>query len=96
MSLTTKQGHFWKGPGMDPKKIKTEVFQLPCAGFLEKEGSISNSGRWMQWRYKAANPPGVALPDGDIMYELFKKVQDLYKKDKGAFPEPILNSEMGL
>jgi len=84
-------GSFWKGPGMDPKKIKTEVFQLPCAGFLEKEGSISNSGRWMQWRYKAANPPGVALPDGDIMYELFKKVQDLYKKEKGAFPEPILN-----
>jgi len=76
---------------MDPKKIKTEVFQLPCAGFLEKEGSISNSGRWMQWRYKAANPPGVALPDGDIMYELFKKVQDLYKKEKGAFPEPILS-----
>jgi len=87
----SETGSFWKGPGMDPKKIKTEVFQLPCAGFLEKEGSISNSGRWMQWRYKAANPPGVALPDGDIMYELFKKVQDLYKKEKGAFPEPILS-----
>jgi formate dehydrogenase major subunit len=84
-------GSFWKGPGMDPKKIKTEVFQLPCAASMEKEGSISNSGRWMQWRYKAANPPGVALPDGDIMYELFKKVQDLYKKEKGGFPEPILN-----
>jgi formate dehydrogenase major subunit len=84
-------GSFWKGPGMDPKKIKTEVFQLPCAAFLEKEGSISNSGRWMQWRYKAANPPGVAKPDGDIIYELFKKVRALYEKDKGAFPEPILN-----
>jgi formate dehydrogenase major subunit len=84
-------GSFWKGPGMDPKKIKTEVFQLPCAAFLEKEGSISNSGRWMQWRYKAANPPGVAKPDGDIIYELFEKVRALYEKDKGVFPEPILN-----
>lgn len=84
-------GSFWKGPGMDPKKIKTEVFQLPCAAFLEKEGSISNSGRWMQWRYKCANPPGAALPDGDIMFELFKKVRALYEKEKGAFPEPILN-----
>jgi formate dehydrogenase major subunit len=84
-------GSFWKGPGMNPKKIKTEVFQLPCAAFLEKEGSISNSGRWSQWRYKAANPPGVAKPDGDIMYELFKKVRALYEKGKGAFPEPILN-----
>jgi formate dehydrogenase major subunit len=84
-------GSFWKGPGMDPKKIKTEVFQLPCAASMEKEGSISNSGRWMQWRNKASNPPGDAKPDGDIMYDLFKKVQALYKKDKGAFPEPILN-----
>jgi formate dehydrogenase major subunit len=87
----SETGSFWKGPGMNPKKIKTEVFQLPCAAFLEKEGSISNSGRWMQWRYKAANPPGVAKPDGDIMYELFHKVRALYEKDKGAFPEPILN-----
>jgi formate dehydrogenase major subunit len=84
-------GSFWKGPGMDPKKIKTEVFQLPCAASMEKEGSISNSGRWMQWRYKASNPPGEAKPDGDIMYELFKKVRALYEKDKGVFPEPILN-----
>jgi formate dehydrogenase major subunit len=87
----SETGSFWKGPGMNPKKIKTEVFQLPCAASMEKEGSISNSGRWMQWRYKASNPPGEAKPDGDIMYELFKKVQALYKKDKGAFPEPILN-----
>jgi formate dehydrogenase major subunit len=87
----SETGSFWKGPGMDPKKIKTEVFQLPCAAFLEKEGSISNSGRWMQWRYKAANPPGEAKPDGDIMYELFKKLRATYEKDKGAFPEPILN-----
>jgi len=87
----SETGSFWKGPGMDPKKIKTEVFQLPCAASMEKEGSISNSGRWMQWRYKASNPPGDAKPDGDIMYELFQKVQALYKKDKGAFPEPILN-----
>jgi formate dehydrogenase major subunit len=87
----SETGSFWKGPGMDPKKIKTEVFQLPCAAFLEKEGSISNSGRWMHWRWKATNPPGDAMPDGEIMYELMKKVKALYKKEKGAFPDPILN-----
>ena len=84
-------GSFWEGPGMDPKKIKTEVFQLPCAASMEKEGSISNSGRLMQWRYKASNPPGEARPDGDIMYELFKKVRVLYEKEKGAYPDPVLN-----
>ena len=83
-------GSFWKGPGMDPKKIKTEVFFLPCAVSVEKEGSITNSGRWMQWRYKAANPPGQALSDGYILMALGDKIKDLYKKG-GVFPDPILN-----
>src|SRR5208283_4402362 len=85
-------GSFWKGPGMDPKSIKTEVFMLPAAASVEKEGSITNSGRWAQWRYKAAAPPGDARPDGDIMLALMDKIRDLYKKDKAAkYPEPILN-----
>jgi len=89
-------GSFWKGPGMDPRKIKTEVFFLPCAVFVEKEGSITNSGRWMQWRYQAAQPPGEARADGDMMIDLFKKIRWLYKRDvkkgkKAVFPEPILN-----
>ena len=89
-------GSFWKGPGMEPKKIKTEVFMLPCAVSVEKEGSITNSGRWMQWRYKAAEPPGEARPDGDILVDLFKKVRWFYRKDiktgkAAVFPEPIMN-----
>ncbi|MBW1819869.1 MAG: formate dehydrogenase-N subunit alpha, partial [Deltaproteobacteria bacterium] len=85
-------GSFWKGPGMDPKNVKTEVFFLPCAVSVEKEGSITNSGRWMQWRYKAAEPPGEAKPDGDILIDLMNEIKELYKKDANAvFPDPILN-----
>ena len=82
-------GSFWRGPGMDPTKIKTEVFMLPCASSIEKEGSLANSGRLMQWRYKAVNPPGVALPDGDIMSEIFFKVKELYEKQGGPHKEAI-------
>jgi len=89
-------GSFWKGPGMNPRKIKTEVFFLPCAVSVEKEGSITNSGRWMQWRYQAAKPPGEARSDGDMLIDLFRKIRWLYKRDvkkgkKAVFPEPILN-----
>jgi formate dehydrogenase major subunit len=87
----TETGSFWKGPGMDPKKIKTEVFYLPCAVSFEKEGSISNSGRWMQWRYPAQAPSGDSKPDGDIIYELFEKIRGLYAKEGGAYPDPIKN-----
>jgi formate dehydrogenase major subunit len=83
-------GSFWKGPGVDPKKIKTEVFFLPCAVSVEKEGSITNSGRWMQWRYAGPKPMGESKPDGDIIYELALKIRELYKKEKGAFPDPVL------
>jgi len=81
---------FWKGPGMKPDEIKTEVFFLPCVTSVEKEGSITNSGRWMQWRYAAAKPPRGPKGDGDIMVELFEKVRELYEGD-GKFPEPIKN-----
>ncbi len=82
-------GWFWEGPGMDPKQIKTEVFFLPCVVSVEKEGSVTNSGRWMQWRYKGPDAPGDQRPDGDIMYELMEKIRKLYAKKGGAFPEPI-------
>jgi formate dehydrogenase major subunit len=82
-------GSFWRGPGMDPTQIKTEVFMLPCAASMEKEGSVTNSGRWMQWRYKAVNPPGEALPDAEIITELHYKVRELYEKQGGPLKEAI-------
>ena len=81
---------FWKRPGVDPTKINTEVFALPAAGSVEKEGSVVNSGRWMQWRYKAANPPGVAESDLWILGKLYKALKESYIKG-GAFPGPIVN-----
>jgi formate dehydrogenase major subunit len=84
-------GSFWKGPGMDTKAIQTEVFMLPCASSIEKEGSISNSSRLAQWRYKAIEPIGQSMPDAEIMNELYFKVKKLYQKEGGKFPAPILN-----
>lgn len=84
-------GSFWRGPGMNPKEIQTEVFMLPCASSIEKEGSISNSGRLAQWRYKAIEPIGESLPDAEIINELHFRVKALYQKEGGKFPEPIVN-----
>jgi formate dehydrogenase major subunit len=82
---------FWKRPGVNPADIQTEVFLLPAAGSFEKEGSVSNSGRWVQWRYKAVEPPGEAIPDLDMMIRLFKKIRELYVNESGIYPDPILN-----
>jgi formate dehydrogenase major subunit len=71
--------------------IKTEVFLLPAAASFEKEGSIINSGRWAQWRYKAVEPPGEAKSDLWILNALYLKIKELYEKEGGAYPEPIIN-----
>ena len=88
--FANETGDFWQGPGMKPEEIDTEVFMLPCAASMEKEGSISNSGRWMQWRYKAVDSPGEAMPDGEIMSALYHEVRRLYETEGGAYPDPIL------
>ena len=80
---------FWHAPGMDPSKIKTEVFLLPAAASIEKAGSLTNSGRWVQWKYAAASPPGQALYVGDMVWRIMARIKELYQKEGGAAPEPI-------
>lgn len=81
---------FWKGPGVDPASIDTEVFFLPAAASIEKEGSVTNSGRWAQWRYQAVKPLGNARHDSELMSDLQYRVRKLYAADGGACPDPIL------
>ena len=73
-----------EGLGKDPRDIATEVFVLPAATSVEKAGSITNSGRWVQWRYQAADPPGDALPDAQIMNRIFSELVKLYQQDEEA------------
>ena len=75
----TETACFWQRPGADASKIQTEVILLPASYFMEKEGTISGSGRLVQWRYKAVNPPGQAREDIEILDAVFKKVRDEYK-----------------
>jgi formate dehydrogenase major subunit len=82
---------FWRGPGVDPKKIKAECFLLPAAATMEKEGSQSNSGRWVQWKYKAAESPGDALPVGEIEIKIMDAIKKLYEKEGGPNAEAIVN-----
>ncbi len=93
--LVTETSSFWKPAGefneVDPAAIQTEVFRLPSTCFAEEDGSLVNSGRWLQWHWKAAEPPGEAKGDPEIIAELFLKVRALYKKEGGTFPDPIVN-----
>ena len=86
---------FWEAPGTTPdemKNINTTVYRLPGAGFAEKDGTFVNSARWLQWKKAAVPPPGDCRLDQDILAQIFLKIRELYKKEGGKFPDPILNA----
>ncbi len=85
----TETMEFWKRPGVNPADIKTEVFVLPALCSYEKEGSITNSSRWMQWRYKIADGPGEAEDDLWMMNKLMLKLRELYSREGGPNAEAI-------
>lgn len=93
--LQTETARFWKDEGVHndvkPETIQTEVFELPTTCFAEDEGSLVNSGRWLQWHWPGQEPPGEAKTDTWIMAQLHQRLRALYQKEGGAFPDPVTN-----
>ena len=88
----TETAAFWRRPGVDPKSISTEVLLLPAAFFMEKNGTISNSGGMVQWRHAAVKPPGQAKPDGEIVDLVFRRVRELVKESNDPKDEVIIQA----
>jgi formate dehydrogenase major subunit len=92
--LATETSEFWHNFGehndVDPGKIQTEVFRLPTTCFAEEDGALVNSGRWLQWHWKGAAPPGEARTDVEIMAGLYQRLRKLYETDGGAYPDPVV------
>ena len=82
----TETAEVWKAPGMNPKDVKTEVFFIPAAPAAEKDGSLTNTMRLIQWHEKAVTPPGdVHVGRRSSSAALAQRLQKLYagsKKDR--------------
>jgi formate dehydrogenase major subunit len=91
--LQTETARFWQDHGeyndVDPGKIQTEVIELPTTCFAEDEGSLTNSGRWLQWHWAGGTPPGEARHDTWIMAQIQLRLKALYEAEGGAFADPI-------
>lgn len=97
--LQTETARFWENHGdfnnVNSGSIQTEVIELPTTCFAEDEGSLTNSGRWLQWHWAGGSPPGEAKTDIWIMAQLHLRLKKLYQQEGGAFAEPILNLNWG-
>jgi formate dehydrogenase major subunit len=84
----TETAEVWKAPGTSPKDVRTEVFFLPAAPAAEKDGSLTNTMRLIQWHDKAVDPPGDVRSDGHFFVDLATRLQKLYagstkQRDRG-------------
>ncbi len=71
--------------------IQTEVFLMPAASHIEKEGSFTNTQRLVQFRDKALQPPGDARSELWFMHHLAKRVRAHYDGSTRERDWPILN-----
>jgi formate dehydrogenase major subunit len=88
---------FWKdGPEVRSgefrtEDIQTEVFLMPAAAHVEKEGSFTNTQRLLQWKDRALEPPGDARSELWFMHHLAKRVRAHYATSDRDRDWPIRN-----
>jgi formate dehydrogenase major subunit len=71
--------------------IATEVFLLPAASHVEKEGSFTNTQRLLQWREKALDPKGDCRSDLWFMYHLGRIVREKLAGSGDPKDRPVLD-----
>ncbi|GJE41536.1 Formate dehydrogenase-O major subunit [Methylobacterium soli] len=80
----TETANFWSkgrlvaGGELSPEDIETEVFFLPAAMPGEKEGTVTNTSRLVQWHDKVCEAPGDSRSDLWFIYHLGRRLKQLY------------------
>jgi formate dehydrogenase major subunit len=84
--------YWYADPGVkDPKTVKTEVFFLPAATAVEKDGSLTNTDRLIQWHNQSIDPPADCRSDSWFFYHLGLRLKKLYAGSARACDQAIQN-----
>ncbi len=88
---------FWKdGPEVatgeiDPATCKTEVFFMPAASHVEKEGTFTQTQRMLQWREKAVEPAGDCRSELWFFYHLGRIMKERLAQSTLPRDQGLLN-----
>jgi formate dehydrogenase major subunit len=74
-----------------PDQTPTEIFFLPAASHVEKDGSFTNTQRLLQWRHKAVEPKGDCRSDLWFMYHLGRLVREKLADSEDPKDRPLLD-----
>src|SRR5205823_6615705 len=73
------------------EEIPTEVFFLPAASHVEKDGSFTNTQRLLQWHFKAVEPKHDCRSDLWFYYHLGRKIRERLKGSEEKRDRPVLD-----
>ena len=80
----TETANFWKDSRLHEtgevkaEDIGTEIFFLPVALPGEKDGTVTNTSRLVQWHDKVCEAPGDSRSDLSFVFHLGKRLKELY------------------
>jgi formate dehydrogenase major subunit len=91
----TETANFWQKGGLiqsgelTPEQIGTEVFFFPSSMAAEKEGTVTNTTRLIQWHDKICDPPGDSRSDLWFLVHLGRRLKELYANSCEVRDAPI-------
>jgi len=68
---------------------------LPGTTQVERDGSITNTGRWIQWRWKSVDPPGECKQELTYLTELYQKIRATLKAAGIKLPSEKYENDTG-
>jgi formate dehydrogenase major subunit len=95
--VETETASFWydspeiESGELETEEIPTEVFFLPAASHVEKDGSYTNTQRLLQWHYKAVEPKGDCRSELWFYYHLGLKLREQLKGSEDPKDRPLLD-----
>jgi formate dehydrogenase major subunit len=93
--VETETAAFWydspevEGGELVTEEIPTEVFLMPAASHLEKDGSFTNTQRLLQWHFKAVDPKEDCRSELWFYYHLGKKLREKLKDSQDPKDLPL-------
>jgi formate dehydrogenase major subunit len=78
---------FWR----DQPECETEVFLMPAASHVEKNGSFTNTQRLLQWHHQAIEPLGDCRSELWFMYHLGRRVRERLRNSDDPKDRPVLD-----
>jgi len=94
-SFETETANFWKKGRLvqrgelRPEDIGTEIFLLPACAPAEKDGTLTTTGRLVQWHDKILEPVGDNRSDLWFMVHLGNRLKQLYADSTEDKDKPI-------